>query len=181
MRPTESNLLLLVWPFLNSGTRPRQLQFASCKHHNRLATAQSRQDLLHVGYTYAHEIDNVSGFRQRYQCSSLNPNLLRASGDRLCATASRFAAADGIAFDHAWSSGPKRLTQGWSLFPSSRADGIPWIFSCESAIRIDTAPKDLQGSAILYRARKCGGPTNTFDPAHWAHFRWGNPEILFHR
>lgn len=70
------------------------------------------------GYTYSHAIDNASGFRQRSeQVPSYNPELLRASSDTDVRHRVTFSGAWDLPFDRAWSSGPKRLTQGWSLFP----------------------------------------------------------------
>jgi hypothetical protein len=69
-------------------------------------------------YTLAHSIDNVSGFRQRNSTvPSYNPNLFRASSDQDVRNRITFSGGWDLPFDHYWSSGPKRLTQGWSFFP----------------------------------------------------------------
>jgi hypothetical protein len=71
-----------------------------------------------LAYTFAHSIDNVSGFRQRnYSVPSYYPNLFRASSDQDVRHRITFSGGWDLPFDHMWSSGPKRLTQGWSLFP----------------------------------------------------------------
>jgi len=71
-----------------------------------------------LGYTLSHEIDNVSGFRQRNSTvPSIQSDLLRASGDTDVRDRITFSGGWDLPFDHAWQSGPKRLTQGWSLFP----------------------------------------------------------------
>lgn len=70
------------------------------------------------GYTYSHSIDNASGFRQRSdQVSSFNPEILRASSDADVRDRITFSGAWELPFDRLWQSGPKRLTQGWTLFP----------------------------------------------------------------
>jgi hypothetical protein len=70
------------------------------------------------GYTYGHSIDNASGFRQRSdQVPSYNPELLRASSDTDVRNRITFSGGWDLPFDRAWASGPKRLTQGWTLFP----------------------------------------------------------------
>ena len=70
------------------------------------------------GYTYGHNIDNASGFRQRsQQVPSYNPELMRASSDLDVRHRVTFSGAWELPFDRLWASGPKRLTQGWSLFP----------------------------------------------------------------
>src|SRR5208282_4501901 len=71
-----------------------------------------------LGYTLSHEIDNVSGFRQRNSTvPSLDPNLFRASGDTDVRDRITFSGGWDLPFENLWKSGPKRLTQGWSLFP----------------------------------------------------------------
>jgi Carboxypeptidase regulatory-like domain/TonB-dependent Receptor Plug Domain/TonB dependent receptor len=70
------------------------------------------------GYTYGHNIDNASGFRQRSdQVPSYDPELLRASSDTDVRQRVTFSGAWDLPFDRMWQSAPKRLTQGWSLFP----------------------------------------------------------------
>ena len=71
-----------------------------------------------LGYTYSHTIDNASGFRQRsLQVPSYSPELLRASADTDVRHRITFSGGWDVPFDRAWQSGPKRLTQGWTLFP----------------------------------------------------------------
>ena len=69
-------------------------------------------------YTFAHSIDNVSGFRQRNSSvPTLDPNLFRSSSDQDIRHRITFSGGWDLPFDHMWASGPKRLTQGWSVFP----------------------------------------------------------------
>lgn len=71
-----------------------------------------------LAYTFAHSIDNASGFRQRNSTTpSYDPEGFRASSDQ--DIRHRITASGGwdLPFDQMWSSGPKRLTQGWSVFP----------------------------------------------------------------
>jgi len=71
-----------------------------------------------VAYTWGHSIDNASGFRQRSdQVPSYDPELLRASSDTDVRNRVSLSGGWDIPFDKAWASGPKRLTQGWTLFP----------------------------------------------------------------
>jgi hypothetical protein len=69
-------------------------------------------------YTWSHEIDNASGFRQR---NSVVPyydhNYFRASGDTDVRNAISFSGGWDLPFDRMWQSGPKLLTKGWSLYP----------------------------------------------------------------
>jgi outer membrane receptor protein involved in Fe transport len=69
-----------------------------------------------LAYTYAHSIDNASGFRQRNSnVPSYRPNLSRASSDQDIRQRITFSGGWDLPFDRL--SGPKRLTHGWSLFP----------------------------------------------------------------
>jgi Carboxypeptidase regulatory-like domain/TonB-dependent Receptor Plug Domain/TonB dependent receptor len=71
-----------------------------------------------LSYTWAHSIDNSSGFRNRSaQIPFFNRNLFRASSDFDIRHRIAFSGSWDLPFDHAWSSGPKRLTRGWSLYP----------------------------------------------------------------
>jgi hypothetical protein len=71
-----------------------------------------------LAYTYAHSIDNSSGFRQRNsEVASYLPNAFRASSDQDVRHRITFSGGWDLPIEQAWSSGPKRLTQGWSLFP----------------------------------------------------------------
>jgi hypothetical protein len=71
-----------------------------------------------LAYTYAHSIDNASGFRQRNSTvPSYHPDLFRASSDQDIRNRITFSGGWDLPVDRMWNSGPKRLTQGWSLFP----------------------------------------------------------------
>jgi hypothetical protein len=69
-------------------------------------------------YTWSHELDNVSGFRQRnYQVPYYDEGYFWASGDTDVRQALVFSGGWDLPFDRAWQSGPKFLTKGWSLYP----------------------------------------------------------------
>jgi hypothetical protein len=71
-----------------------------------------------LAYTYSHNIDNASGFRQRNSTvPAYNPNQFYASGDSDIRHRIVFSGGWDLPFDRAWNSGPKRLTKGWSLYP----------------------------------------------------------------
>jgi hypothetical protein len=71
-----------------------------------------------LAYTWAHSIDNSSGFRNRnFQIPFFQRNAFRTSSDFDIRQQLTFSGGWDLPFDHAWTSGPKRLTQGWSLFP----------------------------------------------------------------
>ncbi len=71
-----------------------------------------------LGYTWSHEIDNTSGFRERNSdVPFYNHNLFRASGDTDVRQVLTFSGGWDLPFDHLWQGGPKLLTSGWSLYP----------------------------------------------------------------
>jgi hypothetical protein len=69
-------------------------------------------------YTWSHELDNVSGFRQR---NSVVPyydeQYFHASGDTDVRQVIALSGGWDLPFDRAWQGGPKALTRGWSLYP----------------------------------------------------------------
>jgi len=71
-----------------------------------------------LAYTYAHNIDNTSGFVNRNnQVPSYDPNLYRASADADLRHNLVFSGGWEIPFERAFASAPARLTNGWNLFP----------------------------------------------------------------
>jgi Carboxypeptidase regulatory-like domain/TonB-dependent Receptor Plug Domain len=69
-------------------------------------------------YTWSHELDNVSGFRQRNsQVPYYDENYFWASGDTDVRQALTFSGGWDLPFDRIWEGGPKLLTKGWSLYP----------------------------------------------------------------
>jgi outer membrane receptor protein involved in Fe transport len=71
-----------------------------------------------LAYTYAHNLDNTSGFRQRnFGVPYYGTNDFYASGDSDVRHRISFSGGWDLPFDRAWATGPKRLTQGWSLYP----------------------------------------------------------------
>jgi Carboxypeptidase regulatory-like domain/TonB-dependent Receptor Plug Domain len=67
-----------------------------------------------LGYTWAHSIDNASGFRQgNFAVPYFDPQLFRASSD--------FDVRQYLTFSGGWdlpfNRGPQRLVKGWSLYP----------------------------------------------------------------
>jgi hypothetical protein len=67
-----------------------------------------------LGYTWAHSIDNASGFRQgSFAVPFFNPQIFRASSD--------FDVRQYLTFSGGWdlpfNRGPQRLVKGWSLYP----------------------------------------------------------------
>jgi hypothetical protein len=121
-----------------------------------------------LGYTYAHSIDNSSGFRNRNsQVPTYNPNLFRASSDFDVRNRITFSGGWDLPIDRMFSSAPKRLTQGWSLYP---------IFSWRQGFPLDIFGKpDTSGGFTnpgvsgagdngTVHANLTGQPITIFDP-----------------
>jgi hypothetical protein len=67
-----------------------------------------------LGYTWAHSIDNASGFRQgSFAVPFFNPELFRTSSDFDVRNYVTFSSVWDLPFHH----GPQRLVKGWSLYP----------------------------------------------------------------
>jgi hypothetical protein len=71
-----------------------------------------------AAYTLGHSIDNSSGFRNRNSnVPSYDTNLFRASSDQDIRNRVTISGGWDLPIEHMLGSAPKRLTQGWSLFP----------------------------------------------------------------
>jgi hypothetical protein len=120
------------------------------------------------GYTYAHSIDNTSGFRQRNsQVPSYTPGLFRSSSDFDVRNRVTLSGGWDLPFDRAWSSGPKRLTQGWSVYPIfSWRQGFPLdVFAQVDSSGSFTNPGvSGAGDNVTVHANLTGQPLTTFDP-----------------
>ncbi len=100
-----------------------------------------------LGYTWAHSIDTASGFRNRNsRVPTYNNGLFRASSDFDVRHRFTFSGGWDLPFDR-WQSGPRRLTQGWTLAP---------IFSYRTGF-----PLDVFGG--LSRGRTRPGPSGAGD------------------
>jgi hypothetical protein len=136
-----------------------------------------------LGYTYGHSIDNVSGFRQRNDgfVPTGDPGRFRASSDFDVKNRIVFSGGWDLPFDRAWSSGPKRLTQGWSLFPIlTWRSGFPLdVFANlpDESGSFSEGPSGL-GDIFLTRANEIG-PTNTFNPKVMRDFGSGDGNYWF--
>jgi hypothetical protein len=70
-----------------------------------------------LAYTYSHAIDNASGFRERNsRVPFYNHDQFRASSDFDVRQRFVLSGKWDLPFANLWQSGPKRLTDGWSLY-----------------------------------------------------------------
>jgi hypothetical protein len=119
-----------------------------------------------LGYTFAHSIDNTSGFRNRNSTvPAYQPNLFRASSDFDIKHRITFTGGWDLPFDHMWSSGPKRLLGGWSLYPVfSWRTGFPRdIYSSVStSSNLNPGPSGAGDPLLVYA--NLIGPIQMYDP-----------------
>lgn len=128
-----------------------------------------------LGYTWAHSIDNASGFRQgSFAVPFFNPQLFRASSD--------FDLRQYLTFSGGWdlpfNRGPQRLVKGWSLYPIlTWRTGFPFSV-IEGFNTKDNSPgpsgagdqaliNDNQLAPLRYRSPRANG-LQLFDQASFA-------------
>ena len=124
-----------------------------------------------LAYTFAHAIDNTSGFRNRNsEVPAYQPNLYRASSDQDIRHRITFSGGWDLPIDRAWSSGPKRLTQGWSLFPIvTWHSGFPFDFFARLPGRTDPFEEGPSGEGDSFDVyANVVGSTKTLDPRTFA-------------
>jgi hypothetical protein len=125
-----------------------------------------------VGYTWGHEIDNVSGFRQRNSnVPAYDHELFRASGDTDVRQTFVLSGGWELPFDKLWKSGPKLLTSGWSLYPIlTMRSGFPLdVFANLNTSNEDPGPSGA-GDAGIVRADLAGNTVRTLNPSAYQTF-----------
>jgi hypothetical protein len=119
-----------------------------------------------LGYTFAHSIDNTSGFRNRNSTvPAYQPNLFRASSDFDVKHRITFSGGWDLPFDRQWSSGPKRLLGGWSVYPVfSWRTGFPRdvYSSIFTSSNLNPGPSGAGDPFLVYA--NLVGPIQTYDP-----------------
>ena len=119
-----------------------------------------------ASYTWAHNLNDADGFvRNNNSVSYYNQNQAYSSAD--ADIRNRFILSGGwqLPFDKLWSSGPKRLTRGWTLDP---------IFTWQSRLPVDinaglfqdgvTPGPSGDGDQNLVRPDWAGGSVQTYNP-----------------
>src|SRR5579872_1984607 len=106
-----------------------------------------------LSYTWSHNLDNGSGFNQRSSLiPAARPHALYGNSDFDMRQRLVFSGGWELPFADYWANGPKRLTQGWSLYP---------IFFVQSGV-----PMDIYGGY--------GNPSET-DPGPSG---FGDPQVV---
>jgi Carboxypeptidase regulatory-like domain/TonB-dependent Receptor Plug Domain/TonB dependent receptor len=120
-----------------------------------------------LAYTFGHSIDNASGFRQRNSTTpSYDPEGFRASSDQDIRHRITLSGGWDLPFDQMWSSGPKRLTQGWSIFPIiTWHTGQPFDVFAQLSDRFDPGAEGPSGAGDPTNIHvNAVGPLNALNP-----------------
>jgi hypothetical protein len=122
-----------------------------------------------AAYTFAHSIDDASGFRQRNsQVPSYDSSLFRGPSDQDIRHRITISGGWDLPFEQMWQSGPKRLTQGWSLFPIfTWHTGLPYdVFANlpEKYLPNAEGPSGA-GDPLLVHANITTGTVVQYDPS----------------
>jgi outer membrane receptor protein involved in Fe transport len=152
-----------------------EFQNVSNANYNALEASLTRQPkdsrlgtvYYTFAYTYAHNLDNASGFAQRNsQVPAYSPNLFYASGDSDVRHRISLSGGWDLPFDRLWGGGPKRLTKGWSLYPIfTYRTGFPLDIGAQLPDTADPANPGSSGAGdpILSRAAVVA-PIKKFNP-----------------
>jgi hypothetical protein len=119
-------------------------------------------------YTWSHELDNVSGFRQRNsEVPYYDEHYFWASGDTDVRNAMVLSGGWDLPFDRAWQSGPKLLTKGWSLYPIfTWRTGFPLdVLAGLQSTNFDPGPAG-DGNPYLVRADLVTPNVATYNPRY---------------
>ena len=133
-----------------------------------------------LGYTFARNIDNASGYLESSQSvPAYNSRAFRAPSDMDIKYRLVLSGGWELPFAHAWESGPKRLTQGWAMypiffvqsgFPLSVNAGLPGSFDAglpgpSGAGDVWLVQADLNGSKVPILDPKSNSNHYYFDPS----------------
>jgi hypothetical protein len=122
---------------------------------------------LNLSYTYAHSLDNASGFRQRNSTvPTYLPNFFYSSSDHDVRHRITFSGGWDLPFEQVWGAGPRRLTKGWSLYPIvTWRTGFPFDVPARLPYSSDPANPGTSGAGDPYLSNAAVvAPIRTFDP-----------------
>jgi hypothetical protein len=120
-----------------------------------------------LSYTLGHNLDNASGFAQRNSTvPAYSPHLFYASGDSDVRQRISFSGGWDLPIDRMWSSGPSRLTKGWSVYPIvTWRTGFPFDIPASLPGLSDPLNPGTSGAGDPYLSRAAlVGPIQTYDP-----------------
>lgn len=155
-------------------------------NYNALETSITRQPTdtgfmgktyFTLAYTWSHNIDNSSGFRERNsQVPYFDPNYFRASADLDVRHRITFSGGWDMPIEQ-WTGAKNRLTQGWSWYPIlSWRTGFPIDIPAYFPNRFDPTEAGPSGAGDPYLAyANAVGPTNTGLNIQPGAVYWFNP------
>ena len=119
-----------------------------------------------LAYTWSHNLDNGSGFNTRNtQIASYDHHVLYGNSDFDVPQRLTFSGGWELPFARVWSSGPPRLTTGWSLYPILFAQsGIPLDVLAGLHQSQDVPGPSGVGDREVVRANQVTSSIHTFDP-----------------
>lgn len=119
-----------------------------------------------LAYTWSHNLDSGSGFNSRISSTPYyNHRQFYGNSDYDVRNRLTFSGGWELPFAKAWSDGPKRLTQGWSLYPIFYVQsGIPLDFTAGLRQHSGDPGPSGAGDAEIVRASQMVGSVQTFDP-----------------
>ncbi len=152
-----------------------EFQNVSNANYNALEASLTRQPknskigtaYFTFAYTYGHSLDNASGFAQRNSTVPYyNPDLFYASSDADVRQRISFSGGWDLPFDRVWATGPKHLTQGWSLYPIfTWRTGFPFDIPAQLPDANDPLNPGTSGAGDVFLSHAAVvGPIRTFNP-----------------
>ncbi len=154
-----------------------EFQNVSNANYNALEASLTRQPKTSklgtvyytFAYTWGHNLDNASGFAQRNSTvPAYSPDLFYASGDSDVRQRISFSGGWDLPFDRMWATGPKRLTQGWSLYPIfTWRTGFPFDIFAQLPNPYDPANPGSSGAGDPYLSHAAVvAPIQMLNPRH---------------
>jgi len=119
-----------------------------------------------LAYTWSHNLDNGSGFNSRMSYIPFyNHHQLYGNSDFDLRQRLTFSAGWELPFARTWSSGPKRLTTGWSLYPIVFAQsGIPLDFRAGTRQSSSNPGPSGAGDGEIVRVDQTAASVHSLDP-----------------
>jgi carboxypeptidase family protein/TonB-dependent receptor-like protein len=166
----------------------------NANYNGLLASLTQRERDLHrlggvfftLAYTWSHNLDNGSGFNSRVlYIPFYNHHRFYGNSDFDVRQRLTFSGGWEMPFARLWSSGPKRLTTGWSLFPIFFIQsGIPLDFLAGTSQKNSDPGPSGAGDGEIVRADQMISSVPTFDPHQTQTFNgvtgnfWFNPNAF---
>jgi hypothetical protein len=126
VRGTDTRVLNLAPRFQGDYTFMNEFQNVGRAKYNalqfdltkRMSNSTLGNTFFKLAYTWSHQIDNESGYRQRNtSVPYYNHYQFMASGDFDIRQTLSLSGGWEMPFDRLWQKGPSKLTKGWTLYP----------------------------------------------------------------